>query len=238
MYEINPGTRAAHARRPQNGFTLIELLVVVSIIALLISILLPALSKAREQARSLLCMTRLKNQHIIHIMYTEDNEGWFFQGWLWFRDMVSYKKNATEMSYEMFECPSSLRYGEHQMSNPLAPPSNREGYWRSGFAEADPPWVEGGHGFNGLMNGISWSGTKFRKISGHKRHSATAMTIDAWNPYWNLTTTAGGSWTADYVVSYRHHGKRANVCWLDGHVNYEAEGRDFQPKDLYQSWPN
>ena len=48
------------AYRRTGGFTLIELLVVVSIIALLISILLPSLRKAREQSRTVVCMSNLK----------------------------------------------------------------------------------------------------------------------------------------------------------------------------------
>ena len=62
-------------RRQASGFTLIELLVVVSIIALLVSILLPALSSAREQAKRVVCAS---NQHQIGIgilLYAEDNVG-------------------------------------------------------------------------------------------------------------------------------------------------------------------
>ena len=58
------------------GFTLIELLVVVSIIALLVSILLPALAGAREQARLVVCMTNLRSQGIATDGYTMDNHGW------------------------------------------------------------------------------------------------------------------------------------------------------------------
>ncbi|MBN1437436.1 MAG: prepilin-type N-terminal cleavage/methylation domain-containing protein [Sedimentisphaerales bacterium] len=58
----------------KSGFTLIELLVVVSIIALLISILLPALSRAREQAKSVVCMANLKQQGLAVYYYAEDND--------------------------------------------------------------------------------------------------------------------------------------------------------------------
>ncbi len=54
------------------GFTLIELLVVVAIIALLISILLPSLSKAREQARATLCASRLGQLSKAMLIYADD----------------------------------------------------------------------------------------------------------------------------------------------------------------------
>ena len=54
------------------GFTLIELLVVVAIIALLVSILLPALAAAREQARSVYCMSSLKQQGTAMMYYAGD----------------------------------------------------------------------------------------------------------------------------------------------------------------------
>lgn len=59
-------------RTTRGGFTLIELLVVVAIIALLISILLPSLNRAREQTRSLVCMSNLRS--VMQALATYDTE--------------------------------------------------------------------------------------------------------------------------------------------------------------------
>ncbi len=59
-------------RTGKSGFTLIELLVVVAIIALLISILLPSLSKARAQARSTLCASRIRQLAQAMLLYADD----------------------------------------------------------------------------------------------------------------------------------------------------------------------
>ncbi|MBN1437198.1 MAG: type II secretion system protein [Sedimentisphaerales bacterium] len=64
----------------RGGFTLIELLVVVSIIALLVSILLPALGKAREQARGVVCNTNLRQLGVYCQMYQMNNDDWIMPG--------------------------------------------------------------------------------------------------------------------------------------------------------------
>jgi prepilin-type N-terminal cleavage/methylation domain-containing protein len=67
--------------RRQRGFTLVELLVVIAIIALLMSILMPALSRVRAQAKSVLCLSNLKQWGVCFGMYADEWEGSAPRGW-------------------------------------------------------------------------------------------------------------------------------------------------------------
>lgn len=64
----------AAGKTARSGFTLVELLVVIAIIALLVSILLPALQKAREQAKTVLCLSNVRQLTTGLLMYADDHD--------------------------------------------------------------------------------------------------------------------------------------------------------------------
>lgn len=72
---IRPQTRLVRGRMVQSGFTLVELLVVIGIIAVLISVLLPALGRAREQAKRTACLSQLRQCMQLTLIYATENRG-------------------------------------------------------------------------------------------------------------------------------------------------------------------
>ena len=77
---VENGENFVRARRRGRwaGFTLVELLVVIGIIALLIAVLMPALTKAREQSRRVNCQANLRTCGQMLIMYANENQGQMF----------------------------------------------------------------------------------------------------------------------------------------------------------------
>lgn len=76
----------------KRGFTLVELLVVIAIIALLMSILMPALARVRQQAKNTLCHSNLRQWGLIFQMFAEDHEGLFDEFFTdtWLKTMDRY----------------------------------------------------------------------------------------------------------------------------------------------------
>jgi len=112
-------TRAFARRRRRPGFTLIELLVVISIIALLLAILLPSLTKAKQLAVRGQCASNLHHLYLVYSMYANENDSWLPYNWrndtnadmIWLtamlRDELLSKCGAMQ---GMWDCPGIKTY--------------------------------------------------------------------------------------------------------------------------------
>ncbi len=126
-------------RKELGGFTLIELLVVIAIIAILASLLLPVLARARDKGKSAKCQSNLRQLSLASIMYDDDNAvypiGWppadGFTGTyfpIWYRQLQPYLGSKTNVSGKgVFICPSSIQRA--QAEEKLGNASREGGFW-------------------------------------------------------------------------------------------------------------
>ena len=108
--------------KKRRGFTLIELLVVIAIIALLMAILMPALQRVKKQARTVACLSNLKQWGLIFSMYTSDNNGYLHAGYNSQATPNCHWPEALESYYEderLRLCPMATRveYGRQDITD-------------------------------------------------------------------------------------------------------------------------
>jgi prepilin-type N-terminal cleavage/methylation domain-containing protein/prepilin-type processing-associated H-X9-DG protein len=193
----------------KHGFTLVELLVVIGIISVLISILMPSLTKARQAAVALQCSSNMRQAGIALRMYQDDNKGVLPLPWesvppgisLWTHKLGKYVGGVRP--YERINCP-----------------------------QIDLE-INGGStltfGLNVVL--VEFNFSMYKRTDKIRRSSEVILIADSimrnpslgTNPYsgsYDLMPLQGFPYTAfvwNGIADYRHS-KKANVCYLDLHV--------------------
>lgn len=195
--------------KPSHGFTLIELLVVISIIAMLIAILLPALAKARAVSKQIVCAANIRQVAQAAASYALENndympphrlsslgwDNWLADGWL-----PRILENYTNKSYKIFNCPARQPI-EHLGSN-----------WKNGYG-----WYLGNYAYN---NWIAKKKTQYvflNAMDTRYKHEATRQIV--------LTDGNGYFWDNSSINSYVkpvHNGISVNVSFYDTHIENVA----------------
>ena len=230
----------------RRGFTLVELLVVISIIALLLAILMPALGRAREQAKALVCRSNLRQQSLAFILYAENNDRyppvydhWAIGGgwphwWNYIRPYLSEKSERGDYSdqSDVYRCPSGKTGKEYGLDSTAMIKSICSYGMYDQLSFAKPVQVVRPSGCVAIVD--IWCTLTAAigpgNLVGMGHFGIGKPSWTAWDPKKSPPCRVSNG----FRPSVRHNKGGPNIVWADGHVSWmTAEDLYDDGKDTY-----